>query len=75
MKKNLSVLVLDNDFLVDLTFHGVSASLIAEFAETIVKPYYHGNLNVESSYPSFAVVPALNAARQNPLFEIAQKNQ
>jgi hypothetical protein len=31
--------------LVDLTLHGVPASLIAEFAEKIVRPYYGGSLN------------------------------
>ena len=31
--------------LVDLTFHNVPASLISEFAEKIVRPYYQGNLN------------------------------
>ncbi len=34
-----------DDLLVDLTFHDVSASLLTEFAEKIVRPYYHGNLN------------------------------
>jgi tagatose-1,6-bisphosphate aldolase non-catalytic subunit AgaZ/GatZ len=33
------------DLLVDLTLHSVPASLIAEFAEKIVRPYYSGNLN------------------------------
>ena len=27
------------------TFHDVPASLISEFAEKIVRPYYNGNLN------------------------------
>jgi hypothetical protein len=45
MKKRLTVLAVENDFPVDLTFHGVSASLVAEFAEKIVQPYYKGNLN------------------------------
>jgi hypothetical protein len=40
-----SVLATENDLLMDLTFHEVPASLLAEFAEKIVKPYYHGNLN------------------------------
>jgi hypothetical protein len=30
---------------VDLTLHKVSASLLAEFGEQIVNPYYNGNLN------------------------------
>jgi tagatose-1,6-bisphosphate aldolase non-catalytic subunit AgaZ/GatZ len=33
------------DLLVDLTLHDVPASLIAEFAEKIVRHYYSGNLN------------------------------
>jgi hypothetical protein len=45
MKKKTQVLELDNDLLVDLTFHNVSASLLSEFAEKIVKPYYQGNMN------------------------------
>jgi hypothetical protein len=35
----------EDDLLVDLTFHGVSAALLTEFAEKIVRPYCHGNLN------------------------------
>jgi alanine-alpha-ketoisovalerate/valine-pyruvate aminotransferase len=31
--------------MVDLTFHDVSASLLTEFAEKIVRPYYEGKLN------------------------------
>ena len=46
MKKKTQVLELENDLLVDLTFHSVPASLLAEFAEKIVKPYYSGNMNV-----------------------------
>ena len=45
MKKRATVLVLENDLPIDLTFHGVSASLVKEFANKIVKPYYGGNLN------------------------------
>jgi hypothetical protein len=45
MKKRTTVLALENDLPIDLTFHGVSASLVAEFANKIVKPYYGGNLN------------------------------
>ena len=45
MKKKTQMLELKNDLLVDLTFHSVPASLLAEFAEKIVKPYYKGNLN------------------------------
>ena len=46
MKKKTQVLELENDLLVDLTFHSVPASLLAEFAEKIVRPYYNGNMNV-----------------------------
>ncbi len=35
----------EGDLQIDLTFHGISASLVADFAEKIVKPYYNGNLN------------------------------
>ena len=45
MKKKTQVLELRNDLLIDLTFHSLPASLLAEFAEKIVKPYYSGNLN------------------------------
>lgn len=45
MKKKTHVLAIENDLLVDLTFNKVSASLLAEFAEKIVRPYYNGNMN------------------------------
>jgi hypothetical protein len=45
MKKKTAVLATQDDLLVDLTFHGVPASLLTEFAEKIVKPYYQGNMN------------------------------
>ena len=37
--------MMENQFLVDLTFHNVPASLFNEFNEKIVKPYFNGNLN------------------------------
>ena len=46
MKKKTAVLATEEDLIVDLTFHGVPASLISEFAEKIVLPYYNSNLNV-----------------------------
>jgi hypothetical protein len=45
MKKKTQILALEDDLLVDLTFHSVSASLLSEFAEKIVRPYYNGNMN------------------------------
>ena len=45
MKKKTEFLAVQEDLLVDLTLHDVPASLIAEFAEKIVRPYYSGNLN------------------------------
>ena len=45
MKKETQVLATEDDLLLDLTFHSVPASLLSEFAEKIVKPYYNGNLN------------------------------
>ena len=44
MKKAV-VLATEEVLLVDLTFHNVPASILTEFAEKIVRPYYNGNLN------------------------------
>lgn len=46
MKRKAAFLATESDLLVDLTFHNVPASLLLEFAEKIVTPYYAGNLNV-----------------------------
>ncbi len=46
MKKKAVIVATESDILVDLTLYDVSASLLAEFAEKIVHPYYAGNLNV-----------------------------
>ena len=35
----------EDDLLVDLTFHDVSATLLTEFSEKIVRPYYSGNIS------------------------------
>ena len=40
-----TVAITEPDLQVDLTLHNVPASLIAEFAEKIAKPYYNGNMN------------------------------
>ena len=45
MKKKTALLATEEDLLVDLTFHEMPASLLTEFAEKIVRPYYKGNLN------------------------------
>jgi hypothetical protein len=45
MKKKTQTLATEDDLLLDLTFHSIPASLLSEFAEKIVKPYYGGNLN------------------------------
>jgi len=45
MRKKNQVLSTEDDILVDLTFHSVPASLLTEFAEKIVRPYYQGNMN------------------------------
>jgi len=45
MKKRTANSIMENEFLVDLTFHNVPASLFTEFAEKIVKPYFKGNVN------------------------------
>ena len=43
-KKPLS-LDMENDFPIDLTLHHLPASLLTDFAQKIVKPYFGGNLN------------------------------
>ena len=43
-KKNLALAV-ENDFAVDLTLHQVPASLLSEFEEKVVKPYFGGNID------------------------------
>jgi hypothetical protein len=45
MRKKTLVLAEENDFAVDLTLHQVPASLLTEFAQKVVKPYFGGNLN------------------------------
>ena len=45
MKKKTQTLATETDLLVDLTFHNIPATLLSEFAEKIVHPYYNGNLN------------------------------
>ena len=45
MKTKTAFLPTEADLLVDLTLHDVPASLISEFAEKTVRPYYNGNLN------------------------------
>lgn len=37
--------VYEEDLLVSLTFHNFSADMLREFAQKIVKPYFHGNMN------------------------------
>jgi hypothetical protein len=45
VKKKTQMLALEDDLLVDLTFHSVPASLLSKFAEKIVRPYCKGNMN------------------------------
>jgi hypothetical protein len=45
MKRKTAILAIGTDLLVDLTFHNVPASVLTEFAEKIVQPYYKGNIN------------------------------
>jgi hypothetical protein len=45
MKKRTARLVMENELLLDLTFHNVPSSLFTEFNEKIVKPYFKGNMN------------------------------
>lgn len=45
MRKKQAMITEEEDLSVDLTLHDFPASLLAEFAENIVAPYYEGNLN------------------------------
>jgi hypothetical protein len=45
MENNQPVVVSEEDLLVDLTFNKISASLLLEFSQRIVRPYYEGNMN------------------------------
>lgn len=45
MKKKTQDSAVEEDLLVNLTFHSVLAFLLTEFAEKIVKPYYLGSIN------------------------------
>ncbi len=45
MKKKTMLLMTEEELSLDLTLHDVPASLVAEFAQKIVRPYYNGNLN------------------------------
>jgi hypothetical protein len=45
MKTKTSILAMEEDFLVDLTFHYLPASMLKEFTQKIVLPNYRGNLN------------------------------
>jgi alanine-alpha-ketoisovalerate/valine-pyruvate aminotransferase len=45
MEKKTAVLAAGDDLSVDLTVHDFSATLLTEFAEKIVRPYYSGNIS------------------------------
>lgn len=45
MKKKTAELAQGDELLVELTLNNVPASLLREFAEKIVHPYYKGSMN------------------------------
>ena len=45
MKKKVAVLATEDDLSVDLILHDFSATLLTEFAEKIIRPYYSGNIS------------------------------
>ena len=45
MNRKTAALATEDDLLMELTLNNVPASLLTEFAEKIVRPYYNGNLN------------------------------
>ena len=46
MKKKTMLLSTEEEPSLDLTLHDVPISLVTEFAQKIVRPYYNGNLNM-----------------------------
>jgi hypothetical protein len=44
MKTKTAILVTEDNLLTDLAFHNVPSSLLIEFSEKIVRPYYRGSL-------------------------------
>jgi alanine-alpha-ketoisovalerate/valine-pyruvate aminotransferase len=44
MKRKTALLVTEDDLLVDMAYHNVPPSLLIEFSEKIVRPYYRGDL-------------------------------
>jgi hypothetical protein len=45
VKKKQAILADEEGFEVNLTLHDFPATLLTEFAESVVGPYYDGNLN------------------------------
>jgi hypothetical protein len=46
MKKRQTIMANEQEeFAINLTLHNYPASLLTEFIEDIVEPYYNGNLN------------------------------
>jgi hypothetical protein len=45
VKKKTTLLAQQEDLEVNMTLHGVPASLVTQFVEEIVRPYYGDNLN------------------------------
>ncbi len=46
VKRKTALLVTEDDLLMDLAHHNVPPSLLIEFSEKIVQPYYRGNLTI-----------------------------
>jgi hypothetical protein len=40
----VTAITTEDDFSVDFTLHNFSVTMLTEFAEKIVKPYYSGNM-------------------------------
>jgi hypothetical protein len=45
MKHKQTIMANEQEFTINLTLHDYPASLLTEFIENIVEPYYNGNLN------------------------------
>lgn len=68
MRRKTIAVAKESEIAVDLTLHNVPASLLTEFAEKIVRPYYRGNMNA-------AIQDLLHKALAEQDFLLSHKTQ
>jgi hypothetical protein len=73
MKMKTAVLVTEDNLLTDLAFHNVPSSLLIEFSEKIVRPYYRGSITaaiqdlLQKALSEQEIVSSHTTYVQNPL--------